>query len=282
MSKIIDGKEISQFIRNQVKEEVKKLELMGKKITLAVIIVGEDPASKIYVRNKKLACEEVGFISREYALSKDTTQKELLALINELNNDSSVNGILVQLPLPKHLDSDEIIKAIDVKKDVDCFSSENIGNVLIGNTSIAPCTPAGIIEMFKYENIDISGKHCVIVGRSNIVGKPMAMLMLKENATVTICHSKTKNLTEICKQADIIIMAVGKAKMLKGDMVKQGCIVIDVGMNRDENHKLCGDVDFEQVSPFASYITKVPGGVGPMTITMLMKNTLSAYFLQNK
>jgi len=247
-----------------------------------VVIVGNDPASRVYVNSKKKACEDLGMYSREYALPEDTTEEELLKLVYELNNDDEINGILVQLPLPKHLDEKLIINNILPEKDVDAFHPVNVGKIMIGDFDFLPCTPAGVMELIKETGIDISGKECVVIGRSNIVGKPQAMLMLHKNATVTICHSKTKDLKEVVKRADIVIAAVGIANMVTKDMIKEGAIVIDVGMNRLENGKLCGDVDFESVSEVASYITPVPGGVGPMTIAMLMQNTLTAAKIKNK
>ena len=280
MSRLIDGKVISAAVKERVKNEVAQLN--GKEITvgLAVIIVGEDPASKIYVANKKKACEALGIISEEYALPESTTEEELLGLIDTLNAKRSINGILCQLPLPRHLDEKRIINAISPEKDVDAFHPVNVGRIMIGDYDFVPCTPAGIMEMLAYENIETEGKRCVVIGRSNIVGKPMAMLLLHKNGTVTICHSRTKNLKEICLDADILVAAVGKAKFVTADMVKEGAVVIDVGMNR-ENGKLCGDVDFEAVKEKASAITPVPGGVGPMTIAMLMQNTLTAAKRQN-
>lgn len=276
MYKLIDGKAISAAVKEDVKREVELLKEKNISVGLAVIIVGDNPASKIYVSNKEKACALVGITSYKYALDASTTNEELLALIEKLNNDDSVDGILCQLPLPEHLDEKLIINAISPNKDVDAFHPHNVGKIMIGDYDFLPCTPAGVIEMLKRENIEICGKHCVVVGRSNIVGKPMAMLLLHNNATVTICHSKTKNIKDICKQADIIVVAVGRAKFLTADMVKDGAVVIDVGMDRDENGKLCGDVDFDNVCNIASAITPVPGGVGPMTIAMLMKNTLTA------
>lgn len=276
MAKIIDGKAVSAAVKGQVKEETARLKAQGIVPGLAVVIVGDDPASRVYVNNKKKACELVGFHSEEYALGAETTQKELMALVEKLNKDDSINGILVQLPLPKHLDDKAVIAAIDPKKDVDAFHAENVGKIMIGDYKFLPCTPAGVMELLASENIEIEGKSCVVIGRSNIVGKPMAMLLLHKNGTVTITHSRTKNLKEICLGADIIVAAVGIPKFLKGDMVKDGAVVIDVGMDRDENGKLCGDVDFDEVEKKAGYITPVPGGVGPMTIAMLMKNTLMA------
>lgn len=280
MSRLIDGKVISAAVKERVKNEVAQLNEKGITVGLAVIIVGEDPASKIYVANKKKACEALGIISEEYALPESTTEKELLALIDTLNAKKSINGILCQLPLPRHLDEKRIINAISPEKDVDAFHPVNVGRIMIGDYDFVPCTPAGIMEMLAYENIETEGKRCVVIGRSNIVGKPMAMLLLHKNGTVTICHSKTRNLKEICLDADILVAAVGKAKFVTADMVKEGAVVIDVGMNR-ENGRLCGDVDFEAVKDKASAITPVPGGVGPMTIAMLMQNTLTAAKRQN-
>ena len=270
MGNIIDGKLISSQIRDEIAENVKKLK---RKPGLAVIIVGEDPASQIYVRNKEKACEQVGFYSKTYRLNQEATTYELLNLINVLNFDDKIDGILVQLPLPKHIDEKAVIESIKPEKDVDTFSQKNTGKIMIGTQTISPCTPSGIIELLKRYNIDICGKTCVVVGRSNIVGKPMAMLLLQENGTVTICHSKTENLKEITKTADILVVAIGKSKFITRDMIKNNAVIIDVGMNRDENGKLSGDVDFENVKDIVSYITPVPGGVGPMTITMLLKNT---------
>ncbi len=276
MANIINGKEISAKIRFEIAEETKNLKASGITPGLAVVIVGEDPASKVYVRNKKRACEEVGFYSEEYALPEDTSEGELLALIDKLNNDEKIHGILVQLPLPKHLDEKRVIEHIDPKKDVDAFSEVNVGKIMIGDYNFLPCTPAGVMALIAESGIDVTGKECVIVGRSNIVGKPQAMLMLHANATVTICHSRTRDLADVTRRADILVAAIGKAKFITADMVKDGAVVIDVGINRLENGKLCGDVDFDQVEKKASYITPVPGGVGPMTITMLLKNTLKA------
>ena len=281
MYKIIDGKLVSQSVKDEVKAEVKELNEQGIEITLAVIIVGDDPASRVYVNNKKKACEYVGFKSLEYALPCDTTQEELMALVDELNNRDDVNGILCQLPLPKHLDEKAVIEAISVKKDVDAFHASNVGKIMIGEYDFLPCTPAGVMEMLSYYDIDVTGKNCVVIGRSNIVGKPMAMLLLHKNGTVTITHSRTVDLKSVTNKADILVAAIGKAKFVTEDMVKEGAVVIDVGMNRDENSKLCGDVDFDNVAPKCSYITPVPGGVGPMTIAVLMKNTLKACKLQN-
>lgn len=274
MAKIIDGKAISAEIKEELKEKVAEYKKQGVEITLAVVKVGNDPASAVYVRNKEKACEYVGITSRTLALPEETTEEELLNVVKELNEDKNVNGILVQLPLPKHIDESKVLLTIDSTKDVDGFHPVNVGKMVIGEDTFLPCTPAGIIEMIKRTDIDIEGKECVVIGRSNIVGKPMAMLMLKENATVTIAHSRTKDLKEVTKRADIIVAAIGKAKFVTADYVKEGAVVIDVGMDRDENGKLCGDVDFESVSKVASAITPVPGGVGPMTVTMLLVNCL--------
>lgn len=276
MAKLIDGKAIAAEVHEQVKRDVERLERKGITPGLAVIIVGDDPASRTYVNNKKKACEKVGIYSEEYALPAGTTQEELLRLVEQLNQKSDIDGILVQLPLPAGLDEHEVIRTIHPEKDVDAFHAENVGKIMIGEFQFLPCTPAGVMELLHHENIPVSGKHCVVIGRSNIVGKPMAMLLLHEHATVTICHSRTQNLKEICRQADILVAAVGKAKFVTADMVKENAVVIDVGMNRDESGKLCGDVDFEQVEPKVSYLTPVPGGVGPMTIAMLLKNTITA------
>ncbi len=280
MSRIIDGKVISAAVKERVKKGVAELNEKGITVGLAVIIVGEDPASKIYVSNKKKACEALGIISEEYALPESTTEEELLALVDELNRKKSINGILCQLPLPRHLDEKLIINSILPEKDVDAFHPANVGRIMIGDYDFVPCTPAGIMEMLAYENISPEGKSCVVIGRSNIVGKPMAMLLLHKNGTVTVCHSKTQNLKEICSKADILVAAVGKAKFVTADMVKEGAVVIDVGMNRVDG-KLYGDVDYEAVKEKASAITPVPGGVGPMTIAMLMQNTLTAAKRQN-
>lgn len=274
MAELIDGKAISMQIKEEVKEAAKQLLAEGKTVTLAVIQVGNDPASAIYVGNKKKACEYVGFRSMAYELPEETTQEELLALVHKLNENNEVDGILVQLPLPKHLKEEEVLLAIAPEKDVDGFHPVNVGNLLIGRDGFVSCTPAGIVELLHRSGVQIEGKECVIVGRSNIVGKPMAALMLRENATVTICHSKTKNLKEATKRADILIVAVGKPRLITADYVKQGAVVIDVGIHRLEGKKLCGDVDFEAVKEIAGEITPVPGGVGPMTIAMLMKNCL--------
>ncbi|MBQ8057635.1 MAG: bifunctional methylenetetrahydrofolate dehydrogenase/methenyltetrahydrofolate cyclohydrolase FolD [Ruminococcus sp.] len=281
MYKIIDGKLVSQSVKDEVKAETLALKEKGVDITLAVIIVGDDPASRVYVNNKKKACEYVGFNSLEYALPAETTQDELMALVDELNNREAVNGILCQLPLPKHLDEKAVIEAISPKKDVDAFHASNVGKIMIGEYDFLPCTPAGVMEMLSYYDIDVTGKNCVVIGRSNIVGKPMGMLLLHKNGTVTITHSRTVDLKNVTNKADILVAAIGKAKFVGADMVKDGAVVIDVGMNRDENGKLCGDVDFDAVAPKCSYITPVPGGVGPMTIAVLMKNTLKACKLQN-
>lgn len=280
MTKIIDGKIISASVKERVKAEVSALKKKGITVGLAVIIVGEDPASKVYVSNKKKACENLGIISEEYALPESTTNEELLALIEELNSKPSINGILCQLPLPSHLDEKLIINSIDPEKDVDAFHPFNVGKIMIGDFYFLPCTPAGVMEMLKYENIDVEGKNCVVIGRSNIVGKPMNMLLLHQNGTVTVCHSKTKNLKEVCRNADILVAAVGRPKFVTEDMVKKGAVVIDVGINRVDG-KLCGDVDFDNVKNKVSAITPVPGGVGPMTIAMLMQNTLTAAKKQN-
>lgn len=281
MGNIISGKEVSQKVKQQVKQETGQLAAKGVNVGLAVVIVGDNPASRVYVNNKKKACEEVGFRSFEYALSADTSQEELLALVDKLNRDTEVNGILVQLPLPRHIDEKAVINAISADKDVDAFHPVNVGKIMIGEYAFLPCTPAGVMELIHSTGVEVSGKNCVVIGRSNIVGKPMAMLLLHENGTVTICHSKTQNLAEICANADILVAAVGKANFVTADMVKDGAVVIDVGMNRLDNGKLCGDVDYEAVAGKAGYITPVPGGVGPMTIAMLMRNTLTAAKQQN-
>ena len=276
MAQLINGKEIAAAIRAEIAAETAKLKAKGITPGLAVILVGDDPASQTYVRNKQKACEEVGFYGEQITLPATTTQEELLAVVKELNERKDIHGILCQLPLPKGLDDGAVIAAIDPKKDVDAFHAENVGHIMIGDQHFLPCTPAGVMELIHRSDISVEGKHCVVIGRSNIVGKPMAMLLLQENGTVTICHSRTKNLAEICRQADILVAAVGRAKFVSADMVKEGATVIDVGINRDENGKLCGDVDFATVEPIAGAITPVPGGVGPMTIAMLMKNTLTA------
>ena len=276
MAQIIDGKAVSAKIKAEVRKEAEELKKQGVEIGLAVVIVGNNSASRVYVNNKKKACEEVGFNSYEYALPEETTEAELLELVEKLNNDDKVNGILVQLPLPKQINENSIINAIRPEKDVDAFHPENVGHIMIGDFSFLPCTPAGVMELIAETGVDVCGKSCVVIGRSNIVGKPMAMLLLHKHGTVTICHSRTKDLAEVCRNADILVAAVGKAKFVTPDMVKEGAVVIDVGMNRDENGKLCGDVDYNACFDKAGYITPVPGGVGPMTIAMLMKNTLTA------
>lgn len=281
MGKIISGKEVSAQVKEQVRLENEQLKSKGIETGLAVVIVGDDPASRVYVNNKKKACDVVGFNSYEYALPTETTQQELLDLINVLNNDIKVNGILVQLPLPKHIDETTIINAISPIKDVDAFHPINVGKIMVGDYAFLPCTPAGVMELIKSTGVDINGKNCVVIGRSNIVGKPMAMLLLHSNGTVTICHSRTKNLADICSKADILVASVGKPNFVTADMVKDGAIVIDVGINRLENGKLCGDVKFDEVEPKTSFITPVPGGVGPMTIAMLMRNTLTASKIQH-
>ncbi|MCD8108238.1 MAG: bifunctional methylenetetrahydrofolate dehydrogenase/methenyltetrahydrofolate cyclohydrolase FolD [Oscillospiraceae bacterium] len=277
MAEIIDGKAVAAAVKERIRKDAIRFQKTSK-ITpgLAVVLVGNDPASKIYVRNKKKACEEVGFKSFEYVLPAETPEIVLLELIDTLNRDPNIHGILVQLPLPKHIDEDEIIAAINPKKDVDCFHPVNVGKLVTGSADFAPCTPAGVMELIKSTGTEVAGKRCVVVGRSNIVGKPMAMLLLQANGTVTICHSKTENLGDVCREADILVAAVGKPKLITGDMIKPGAVVIDVGMNRDANGKLCGDVDFKAASKVAGFITPVPGGVGPMTIAMLMENTYSA------
>ena len=276
MAKIIDGKAVSAEVKAAVKKEVETLKENGTEVGLAVVIVGNNPASRVYVNNKKKACEVCSINSYEYALPEETTQEELLDLVEKLNDDTKVDGILVQLPLPRHIDEHAVIAAISPEKDVDAFHAENVGKIMIGDYSFLPCTPAGVMELIHSTGISVSGKECVVIGRSNIVGKPMAMLLLHESGTVTICHSKTQNLAEICKRADILVAAVGRADFVTADMVKDGAVVIDVGMNRREDGKLCGDVKYDEVFEKASYITPVPGGVGPMTIAMLMKNTLTA------
>lgn len=276
MATILDGKAVSAAVKQEVRAEVEALREGGLQVGLAVIIVGDNPASRTYVNNKKKACAEAGIHSEEYALPASTTMEELLTLIDELNHKDSIHGILCQLPLPEGLDEKAVIAAIAPEKDVDAFSAQNVGHIMIGDYSFLPCTPAGIMEMLKYYDIPIAGKECVVIGRSNIVGKPMAMLLLQQNGTVTICHSKTQNLAEVTRRADILVAAVGIPHFVKADMVKDGAVVIDVGMDRDENGKLCGDVDFAAVEPKVSYITPVPGGVGPMTIATLLKNTVTA------
>ena len=281
MAKIIDGKAISAEVRAEIKKEVSLLAENGIKVCLAVVIVGDDPASQVYVRNKKRACDETGIASEIIAMPSETTEEELISVLDGLNSRSEINGILVQLPLPKHINERNIIAHIDPKKDVDAFCDENVGRIMTGNFSFLPCTPAGIIELLRRSGVSVCGKDCVVIRRSNIVGKPMAMLLLHENGTVTICHSRTKNLPEITRRADILVSAVGKAGFVTADMVKPGAVVIDVGMNRTPEGKLTGDVDFASVEPIASLITPVPGGVGPMTVTMLLKNTVTAAKLQS-
>ena len=274
MAEIIDGKAISASEREIIKEKTAGLSKLGVTPCLAVIIVGEDPASKVYVRNKHKACESVGFKSIVCEMGEDTTTDELVAKVSEFASDREVDGILVQLPLPRHIDEMAVIKAIPPEKDVDAFTLENVGAIMTGDPVFLPCTPAGIMKMLEYKNVDIEGKECVVVGRSNIVGKPMAMLLLSKNGTVTVCHSRTKDLPNVTRRADILVAAVGKPRFIRADMVKPGAVVIDVGINRESDGKLCGDVDFEGVSKVASMITPVPGGVGPMTITTLLSNTL--------
>ena len=276
MASIIDGKRISQEIRDEVRDQIAAYNQQGIKVTLAVVLVGQDPASCVYVRNKKKACEYCGIVSRSVELPEETTEEELLEVVRKLNEDPEVNGILVQLPLPKGIDADKVIRSIDPDKDVDGFHPESVGRLSIGLPGFRSCTPAGIIELLHRSGITTEGKECVIVGRSNIVGKPMGMLMLRENATVTIAHSKTENLSEVCRRADILITAIGKAKFFSADYVKPGAAVIDCGMNRDESGALCGDVDYDAVKEIAGWITPVPGGVGPMTVAMLMKNCAEA------
>ena len=277
MAQIIDGKAISKLVREEIAGEVVRFkEKYNSAPGLAVIIVGNDPASQVYVRNKKRGCEEVGFYSESYELPESTTQEELIALVERLNNDEKIHGILVQLPLPKHLNETEVLLKIRPEKDVDAFHPYNVGKIMIGNHDLLPCTPAGVMVLLEKSGIDVCGKKCVVIGRSNIVGKPMAMLLLHANGTVTICHSRTQNLKEICREADILVASIGKPEFVTRDMVKEGAVVVDVGINRKADGKLCGDVCFAEVEPKASYITPVPGGVGPMTITMLLKNTLTA------
>ncbi len=276
MSQIIDGKKISQEIKDELKEKVAKLKEQGTEIALAVIQVGEDPASSVYVRNKKRACEYIGIESVAYEIPETTTQDELLTIIDDCNKNPKINGILVQLPLPDHIDEDTVIKAIAPEKDVDGFHPQSVGAMTIGEPGFLPCTPAGIIQLLKRSGVEIEGKECVIIGRSNIVGKPMALLLLRENGTVTICHSRTKNLKEVAKRADILVAALGRPKFIDESYVKEGAVVIDVGIHRDANNKLCGDVDFDRVAPHTSAITPVPGGVGPMTIAMLMNNCVES------
>lgn len=277
MAHIIDGKAIAAAVRGDIAAEVARMKQeSGVTPGLAVILVGDDPASRVYVNNKKKACAEVGFLSEEFHLPADTTEQELLALVDELNNRPDIHGILCQLPLPRHLDDKAVIAAIRADKDVDAFHAENVGHIMIGDYTFLPCTPAGVMELLHRSGISVAGKRCVVVGRSNIVGKPQAMLLLHEHGTVTVCHSRTPDLASVCREADILVSAVGRAKFITADMVKPGAVVIDVGMNRDENGKLCGDVAYDEVAAIAGYITPVPGGVGPMTIAMLMQNTLTA------
>lgn len=282
MAAIIDGKAISLQIKDELKQKAEELKAKGTEVTLAVIQVGDDPASCVYVRNKKKGCEYIGIGSLSYELPESTSQKELLSLIQELNERKDVNGILVQLPLPAHIDEDTVIKAISPSKDVDGFHPQSVGALCIGQPGFVSCTPAGVIQLLKRSGIEIAGKECVVLGRSNIVGKPMSLLLLRENATVTIAHSRTRNLKEVTSRADILIVAVGKPKMITRDYIKEGAVVIDVGINRDENNKLCGDVDFEDVKDVSSAITPVPGGVGPMTIVMLLNNCIESVKLQNQ
>ncbi len=276
MARLIDGKQISNQIKDELKEEVGRMKEQGTKICLAVIQVGADPASSVYVNNKKKACAYIGIDSRAYELPEDTSEEELAALVEELNEDRAVNGILVQLPLPSHINEDRIIRTISPDKDVDGFHPVSVGRLWLGEKGFVSCTPAGIIQLLKRSDVKIEGKECVIVGRSNIVGKPMAALLLRENGTVTVAHSRTGNLKEITKRADILVVAIGKKEFITAEYVKEGAVVIDVGIHRDENNHLCGDVDFKSVEPVASAITPVPGGVGPMTIAMLMNNCVES------
>lgn len=276
MAKILSGKEVSERIKEELKGEVSELKKQGIFAGLAVIIVGDDPASRVYVNNKKKACEQLGIYSEEYALSGDTEEEELIGLIERLNKDSSISGILVQLPLPRHISEKKVLESINPEKDVDAFHPINVGKIMTGDYDFVPCTPAGIMELIKESGVSVGGKDCVVIGRSNIVGKPMSMLLLHQNGTVTVCHSRTKNLKDKAKNADILVVAVGKPNFVTGDMIKEGAVVIDVGINRLENKKLVGDVDFESAEKVAGAITPVPGGVGPMTIAMLMKNTVKA------
>ncbi len=282
MYQILDGKKVSQRVKDELKEQVIALKEKGIDPGLAVIIVGNDSASRVYVNNKKKACEYIGIRSEEYALPEETTQDELLALVKELNERKDIHGILCQLPLPKHINEETILYAIDPKKDVDAFHPVNVGKIMIGDFDFLPCTPAGVMDLIEESGIDLTGKECVVIGRSNIVGKPQAMLLLHKNATVTICHSKTKDLREVCKRADVLVVAVGRAKMVDASYIKEGAVVIDVGMDRDENGKLCGDVDFESACTVAGAITPVPGGVGPMTIATLMRNAVTAAIKQSE
>lgn len=278
---IINGKAIAAGLRAELKAKTQQLAQTGKRPGLAVIIVGDDPASRVYVNNKKKACAEIGFYSEEYALPGNTTTEQLLLLINELNARSDINGILCQLPLPKGIDEKAVLLAISPEKDVDAFHPENVGHIMIGDSALLPCTPAGVMYLLQQAGVELTGKRAVVIGRSNIVGKPMALLLLQQNATVTVCHSRTQNLQQTVQQADVVVAAIGKPKFITKNYIKPGAVVIDVGMNRDENGKLCGDVDFESVAPVCSAITPVPGGVGPMTIAMLMQNTLTAFCRQN-
>lgn len=279
---IIDGKNIAQKVKGDVKREVFKLKLQGINPGLAVVLVGENPASKIYVRNKQKACAEVGIYSKEYFLPENISQEELVNLIKKLNKDETIHGILTQLPLPSHINEFSVSSAICENKDVDVFNPVNVGKLVLGKSKLIPCTPAGIVELLDSTGISVEGKNCTVIGRSNIVGKPTAHLLTQKNATVTLCHSKTKNLNDICKNSDILICAIGKPRFITADMIKKGATIIDVGINRDNSGKVCGDVDFDSVSKVAGYITPVPGGVGPMTIAMLMKNTVTATKIQNK
>ena len=282
MAQLIDGKAIASQIKEELKEQVAALKEQGREVSLAVIQVGEDKASSVYVNNKKKACEYIGIRSLSYHLPEEVSEEELLKLINTLNQDDAVNGILVQLPVPKHIDEDRVIKAIDPKKDVDGFHPQSVGALSIGQPGFVSCTPAGIIELLKRSNVEITGKECVVVGRSNIVGKPMALLLLRENGTVTVCHSKTADLRAVTKRADILVVAIGKPQFIDETYVKEGAVVIDVGIHRDENNRLCGDVNFDRVKDVAEKITPVPGGVGPMTICMLMHNVVQAEEMQRK
>lgn len=283
MAERMDGKLVSANLRAAMKEKVAAIKESGSRVPgLAVVIVGDDPASKTYIKNKKIACEEIGILSEEYALPADTKHEDLEKLINELNEKETIDGILLQSPVPKHLNEEYFLRLILKDKDVDAFNPYNVGKIMIGDFDFLPCTPAGVMELLKFYNIDPASKNCVVVGRSNIVGKPMSMLMLHANATVTVCHSKTKNLAEVTKTADILVVAIGRAKFITADMIKEGAVVIDVGMNRNEEGKLCGDVDYAEAEKIASYITPVPGGVGPMTITMLMQNTIKSFEMKNE
>lgn len=282
MTQIIDGKQISAEIKDELKEQVAVYRAQGKEICLAVIQVGDDPASSVYVRNKKKACEYIGIRSLSHELPSQTTEQELLSLVEELNARADVNGILVQLPLPGQINEEKVLNAISPLKDVDGFHPMNVGALCIGKKGFVSCTPAGVIQLLKRSGISVSGKECVVVGRSNIVGKPMALLLLRENGTVTVAHSRTEDLKAVTRRADILVVAVGKPRMITEDYVKEGAVVIDVGIHRDENNKLCGDVDYGSVAPHCSAITPVPGGVGPMTIAMLMKNCVDSVLLQER